>query len=149
MTDGQSARATTLQLVTMVVATVFFAAGVLGFIPVVTTHYHQLGLAGPDSEAMLLGIFQVSVLHNVVHLLYGIAGIAVARSLGAARGYLMGGGAIYLLLWVYGLVVEKSSGANVVPFNTADNWLHLAVGVAMVAVGVVLGRQPVTAGAHP
>ncbi len=149
MTDGQNAGATALQLVTMVVATVFFAAGVLGFIPVVTTDYDQLGFASPSSEAMLLGIFQVSVLHNVVHLLYGIAGIATARSFGAARTYLLVGGAIYLVLWVYGLLVDQGSGANFVPLNTADDWLHLAVGVAMVAVGVALGRQPVTAGAHP
>ena len=89
------------------------------------------------------------MLHNVVHLLYGIAGIAMARSVDAARRYLMGAGAIYLLLWAYGQVVDKGSGANVMPLNTADDWLHLAVGVAMVVAGVLLGRQPVTAGAHP
>ena len=47
--------------------------------------------------------------------------------------FLLGGGAVYLLLWIYGLVVGMSTGANFVPFNSADNWLHLFLGVAMMA----------------
>jgi hypothetical protein len=31
--------------------------------------------------------------------------------------------------------------ANFVPVNTADNWLHLALGVGMIALGVLVGRQ--------
>ena len=44
------------------------------------------------------------------------------------------------MLWLYGLVVDHGSDANFVPLNDADNWLHLVLGVAMIALGV-LGRQ--------
>ena len=57
----------------------FLAVGVLGFVPGITTHYDQLTFAGHHSDAALLAIFNVSVLHNLVHLAFGVAGIALAR----------------------------------------------------------------------
>jgi hypothetical protein len=136
--------ATTLQKVATVVAAVFLAVGVLGFIPGITTNYGTMDSAGHHSGAMLLGIFQVSVLHNIVHLLFGIVGLALARSFSGARAYLIGGGVVYAVLWVYGLVVDDMSSANFVPMNTADDWLHLALAMGMILLGVLLGREAVT-----
>jgi hypothetical protein len=48
----------------------------------------------------LFGLFQVSILHNIVHLLFGIAGLAIARTAAQARTYLVFGGAIYLVLFL-------------------------------------------------
>ncbi|MDQ1671982.1 MAG: hypothetical protein QOC98_544 [Frankiaceae bacterium] len=125
----------------MIVGVVFVLVGILGFVPGITTHYGDLGFAGHGSGAKLLGIFQVSILHNIVHLLFGLAGIAAGRAApSAARGYLVGGGVIYLVLWIYGLVIDKASSANFVPVNNADNWLHLLLGVGMIALGLALGR---------
>jgi hypothetical protein len=137
-------RATTsspMQMAATIVAVVFLAVGILGFIPGITTDYGSMQFAGHESEAMLLGIFQVSILHNVVHLLFGVAGLALARSFGGARAFLVGGGAIYLVLWIYGLLIDKASAANFVPLNTADDWLHFVLGAGMVALGVILGRR--------
>ncbi|MFE4541522.1 DUF4383 domain-containing protein [Arthrobacter sp. NPDC056727] len=120
---------------------VFLLVGVLGFIPGITTNYGAMSFAGHDSGAMLLGVFQVSVLHNIVHLLFGAAGIAMARTDRMARNFLLGGGIVYVLLWIYGLVINMDGAANFVPFNTADNWLHLILGVAMVGLGLWLGRD--------
>jgi hypothetical protein len=125
----------------MIVGVVFVLVGILGFVPGITAHYGDLGFAGHGSGAKLLGIFQVSILHNIVHLLFGLAGIAAGRAApSAARGYLVGGGVIYLVLWIYGLVIDKASSANFVPVNNADNWLHLLLGVGMIALGLALGR---------
>lgn len=144
MTMG-SLTATTLQKIATAVAAVFLLVGVLGFIPGVTTDYDTMTFAGTESDAQLLRVFEVSILHNVVHLLFGVAGFLLARTWAGARGFLIGGGAIYLVLWVYGLLVDLDSEANFVPLNDADNWLHLALGVGMVALGLALGR---TDGAH-
>lgn len=84
-------------------------------------------------------MFQVSALHNVVHLVFGVAGLAMGRTTLTARTYLIAGGVVYLALWVYGLVVDKESTANVIPVNTADNWLHLGLGAAMLLLGLFLG----------
>lgn len=132
---------TTIQKVAMAVAAVFLLIGVLGFIPGVTTDYDAMTFSGEASEAMLLGIFQVSVLHNIVHLLFGLVGLAMARTFGAARAFLIGGGIVYAVLWIYGLVIDLESAANFVPVNTADNWLHLVLAVGMVALGLLLGRS--------
>ncbi len=130
-----------VQTVAMVVSAVFLLVGVLGFIPGVTTDYDTMQFAGHGSSAMLLGVFQVSILHNIVHLLFGIVGLAMARSAGGARLYLIGGGVIYLLLWIYGLIIDHGSAANFVPLNNADNWLHLGLGVGMIVLGLVLGGR--------
>jgi len=128
------------QIAALLVGAVFLLVGVLGFVPGVTADYGALELAGHASEAHLLGLFQVSILHNVVHLLFGVAGLTLARTASGARSFLVGGGIVYLLLWVYGLVVDADSATNFVPLNTADNWLHLALGVGMVGIGFIVGR---------
>ncbi|MCF6379913.1 DUF4383 domain-containing protein [Nocardioides KLBMP 9356] len=130
-----------VQVAATLVGATFLLVGVLGFIPGITTGYDGLEAAGHESHAELLGIFQVSVLHNIVHLLFGAAGLAMARTASSARAYLIGGGAIYLVLWLYGLVVDKASQANFVPLNTADDWLHFVLGLGMIALGVVLGKR--------
>ena len=132
-----------IQTVAMLVGMVFLLVGILGFIPGLTTNYDQLGAAGHQSMAMLLGVFQVSILHNIVHLLFGVAGIALSRTDAGARNYLVGGGVIYLVLWLYGLVIDQASSANFVPVNPADDVLHLVLGIGMIALGLVLSRRRV------
>ncbi|WP_435209467.1 DUF4383 domain-containing protein [Micromonospora sp. bgisy143] len=138
-----------VQVAALVVAGVFLLIGVLGFIPGITTDYGDLSFAGHHSEAKLLGVFQVSILHNAVHLLFGLVGLALARSVAGARVFLAGGGAIYLALWLYGLAIEaidESGGANILPVNDADNWLHLALGFGMLALGLLLSNEAGTGG---
>ena len=141
---AQGMTATPLQKAATAVSIVFLAVGVLGFIPGITTNYSTMTFAGHQSDAMLLGIFEVSILHNIVHLLFGVVGLALARTASGARNYLIGGGVVYLALWIYGLVVSDTSSANFVPMNTADDWLHLILGVGMIALGLALGRSRVS-----
>jgi hypothetical protein len=126
---------TNVQRAALIVGIVFLVVGILGFIPGVTSNYGSMMFAGHESDSLLLGVFQVSILHNIVHLLFGIAGIALARSFSGARGYLIWGGVIYLVLWLYGLFIGQDSPANFVPLNSADNWLHLILGIGMIALG--------------
>lgn len=142
VSDRAHAR-TRVQLAATVVGAVFVLVGILGFVPGITTHYSDLTFAGHNSMAKLLGIFMVSGLHNIVHLLFGIVGLAAARTARTARTYLVVGGVVYLVLWVYGLLVDQMSSANFVPVNTADNWLHFFLGIGMIALGVLLGRDAV------
>jgi hypothetical protein len=136
---------TLVQTAAAAVGAVFLLVGILGFVPGITADYDTMKFAGHESEAELLGIFQVSILHNIVHLLFGVAGLALARSVQGAQGFLIGGGLIYLVLWIYGLAIDHGSDANFVPLNDADNWLHFVLGVGMIALGVLLGRKR---GAH-
>ncbi|MDP9491093.1 MAG: DUF4383 domain-containing protein [Actinomycetota bacterium] len=119
------------QTLALVFGIAFLGAGVLGFIPGITTNLGDIKFAGNDSPAELLGIFQVSILHNIVHLLFGIAGVALSRTWQNARTYLLGSGVIYIVLFVYGLATSDTSDANFVPVNNADNWLHLFLGVGL------------------
>lgn len=139
--NARSMTRTRMQTAALVVAAVFLLVGVAGFIPGITTNYDTMTFAGHESEAKLLGIFQVSILHNIVHLLFGVVGLAAARSWNASRGYLIGGGVVYAVLFVYGLLIDHHGDANFVPVNNADNWLHLILAIGMIALGLLLSKE--------
>jgi hypothetical protein len=63
----------------------------------------------------------------------------MARTVNGARAFLIGGGFIYLGLWIYGLLIKQESVSNFIPVNAADK-AHFALGVGMVFLGVLLGR---------
>ncbi|WP_028271091.1 MULTISPECIES: DUF4383 domain-containing protein [Arthrobacter] len=118
-----------------------FVLGVLGFIPGVTANYGTLAFAGHGSEAMLLGVFQVSVLHNLIHLLSGVAGVLMSRRPLPARNFLIGAGVTYMVLWSVGQFLALDSPVNILPVNSADNWLHLFLGMALIGFGVAFSRD--------
>jgi ABC-type transport system involved in multi-copper enzyme maturation permease subunit len=125
------------QTLALVFGIVFLAAGVLGFIPGITTNVGDMKFAGNDSPSELLGLFQVSILHNIVHLLFGIAGIALSRTWENARTYLLASGVIYVVLLVYGILVSSGSDANFVPINGADDVLHAVLAVVLLGAWYV------------
>lgn len=137
-----TAERTTLQTVAMLIAIAFLLVGIIGFIPGITTDAPG-DFIGEESEAKVLGIFNVSIVHNLVHLLFGIVGFALARSWDGARMFLIGGGALYLALWLLGII----GALDWLPVNDADNWaLHLPLGVVMVGSGLLLGRERAAGG---
>jgi Domain of unknown function (DUF4383) len=121
---------TLAQTLALLFGIAFLAAGVLGFIPGLTQELGDIKFAG-DSPAELLGIFQVSILHNIVHLLFGIAGIALSRTRANALMYLLYTGVIYVVLTVFGLFVDAGDDANFIPVNRADTVLHLVLAIGL------------------
>jgi FtsH-binding integral membrane protein len=136
-TDGLRGRPTVQLLATLVAAT-FVLVGIIGFIPGLTTNlYDGLEFAGEDGDAEIFGVFETSVLHNLVHGLFGLVGLALARTWSGARTFLIGGGIIYLALWLIGLF----GGLNWIPVNDPDDWLHFVLGVAMIGLGFATTRE--------
>jgi FtsH-binding integral membrane protein len=127
----------TVQLLATLVSVTFVLAGIIGFIPGLTTNlYDGLEFAGEDGNAEILGLFETSVLHNLVHLTFGLVGLALARTYSGARTYLIWGGVIYIALWAIGLF----GGLDWIPVNDADDWLHIVLGVAMIGLGFLSTR---------
>ncbi len=133
---GPGESRTPMQTFAALMGAVFGLAGIGGFIPGVTTNYDELEFAGPESGAKLLGLFEVSILHNLVHLLFAIGLLAAARY-SWSRAYLLGGGIGYLGVVLFGALVDRESDANFLPLNTADNVLHLVLALAMLAMAVI------------
>ena len=133
---------TDVQNVGMGVGVLLIVVGVLGFIPGVTTQYSELAFLGPDSTALFLGLFQVSMLLNIVQLAIGATGLAMSRNnpMGA-RNFLMGFGLLYIVLSVYGLVVGVGSAANFLSLNATDAWAFMILGVAMLVAGWLMSRH--------
>ncbi len=142
--DGGTGRAdrTDVQKAAMLFGIIFLVVGILGFIPGITSDYDQL-TTFDDQGAKLLGIFGVNILENIAHLLFGIAGLALASTWAGAKNYFIWGGLIYVALWLYGLIIEEESSANFLGLNNPSNWLHLVLGLAMIAAGYLLSRRVV------
>ncbi|WP_458779254.1 DUF4383 domain-containing protein [Arthrobacter sp. D3-16] len=130
-----------VQNVGMGLGIVLMLVGVLGFIPGVTTQYSELMLLGPASHAMFLGLFQVSMLLNIVQLAIGATGWAMSRTEHGARNFLLGAGALYIVLAIFGLIVGVDSAANFLSLNMTDNWAHLALGIVMIVAGWLFSRD--------
>jgi hypothetical protein len=129
---------TPVQTAALLVGIAFVIVGIAGFIPGITRDAPG-DFAGENSPASLLHVFQTGILHDLVHLLFGIVGIALSRAADTARTFLIGGGAVYLVLWLIGMF----SAMDWLPADVSDHWLHFVLGLAMVALGVVLGRRVV------
>ena len=134
---------TNAQTLALVFGIAFLAAGILGFVPGITSNYDQLKFAGPDSDAELLGLFQVSVLHNIVHAVFGIAGLALAKTWENAQLFLLGSGVVYVGLVVYGIVFGGDDGrANFVPVNDADTYfLHVVLAAGLLVSWAATRRE--------
>lgn len=113
------------QKAAIAVGTVFMLVGALGFVPGISRH------------GTLFAVFDVSTVQNLVHLAFGVAGLALARTFLGARRFLVVGGSTYLALSVYGLVVDQQGASHL---RDASTWLHLGLAVAMIALGIGLSR---------
>ena len=121
-------RKTAQQWMAMVFGLVFLLVAILG----------MLGEAGmsmessPDHAFHLFGLFPVNLLHNIVHLLFGLWGILAARSIAATRTYGRAGAAIYIVLAVLGLVRDTMFW---VPLGGNNIWLHAVLGLGLAVIG--------------
>jgi hypothetical protein len=128
----------------MIFGIIFLLVGILGFIPGVNHMHHgdpaaeHLSVGGPG-HGDLLGLFHVNVLHNGVHLLFGVMGLAMSRTLGAARSYFRIVGVAYLLLAVMGLIAAANmwNTFGLVPIHGNDVWLHAILGAAGIYFGFI------------
>lgn len=106
---------------------VFTVFAILGFMTEGGT-----SMESGEEQGLLLGMFPVNLVHNVVHLLFGIWGLAASRSLRATRLYGRVGASIYVVLAVLAFV--DPTGFGIVPIGGNDIWLHtvLAAGLAFI-----------------
>ena len=127
---------------------VFLLVGILGFVPGITqmhetTEGEGLIVGGPG-HGMLLGLFHVNLLHNLVHILFGVSGLVAAGSLGGSRVYFKGVGVIYALLTVLGLIPATNTTFGLVPIHGHDVWLHAVLSLAGLYLGFVAKATDVT-----
>lgn len=136
--DRNRERTTPVQLAARVVGAVFLLVGVAGFIPGITDDAPG-DFAGEDSPGSLLGVFQTGVLHNLVHGAFGVVGLLMAGTPRGARTFLLGGGIVYVALWLVGML----GAMDWLPADDTDDWLHLGLGVGMIALSFLTGRRDV------
>ena len=127
---------TPAQLYSLLFGAVLLAVGVLGF---AVDGSFGSGTAVEGDELLL---FEVNGWHNLVHIASGVLGLALAGSRAGARAFALGFGAVYLAVTVWGFV-DGSSVLGLIPVNTADNFLHLAIAALGLGAGLVSSPEPV------
>ncbi len=117
------------QLLALVIGAVYTLVGVAGFF---VTGFENFAA---ETDKTLLG-FEINPLHNIVHLVIGLAGLALWRRLDTARtyGWLLAAG--YGLAFIYGLFAAGNSDINFLSINGADNGLHLVSALAGAAIAL-------------
>ncbi len=117
------------QMLALAFGAIYLLIGIIGFFITGFTNFFS------HTDETLLG-FEINGMHNVVHIVIGVAGLLLARSLAGARTYgwllVVGYGAAFL----YGLFAVNRSW-DFLSLNWADNWLHLIT--ALVGLGIALG----------
>ena len=122
---------TLAQVYVMALGTVLVLVGIVGFLV-----EPSFGV-GDSAERGTLILFDINGWHNVVHLLSGIVGLAMAKTAASARLFAIGYGVVYLLVTALGFVVGDGGYLlSNIPINTADNLLHLAIAVSGIAIGM-------------
>lgn len=119
---------TTLQKLAGVFGVVFILIAILGFISP-----GGMVMTVEPTTGMVLGVFPVNLLHNIVHLLFGIWGLVASRSWSGSKSFFTIAGAIYVVLTIVGFL--SPTGFGLVPLGSADIWLHAVLAVAMLAIG--------------
>jgi Domain of unknown function (DUF4383) len=115
-----------VQMVALVFGAIYLAAGILGFLPF-------LGGSFTLTNHALLGLFQINLLHNLVHVVIGIAGLAAITSLPNSRRFCQVVGVVLLLLGVLGVFVANPLGLLFI--GGLDIWLHLVTGAVLAYFG--------------
>jgi hypothetical protein len=110
----------------MIFGVAFLAIGISGFIPGLSTPPHpgHPELVVDTGYGQALGLFPVNVLHNIVHILFGIWGLLSSKSIGAAKGYARSVAIIYGVLTIAGMIEGLNTMFGLVPLFGNDIWLH-------------------------
>jgi hypothetical protein len=142
-----------LKTMARVFGVVFLLVGVLGFIPGINQMQHDHGdlrVTGPGT-GYLLGLFHVNVLHNIVHLLFGVWGLAAGGSVAGSRIYFRGVGVIYAVLAVLGLIPTANiwNTFGLIPIHGNDVWLHAVIAIAALYLGFAAEASDVTDATTP
>jgi uncharacterized membrane protein YuzA (DUF378 family) len=123
------------QTLALIIGIVYLLVGILGFF---VTGFDNFTVH--DHSQTLLG-FAINPLHNIVHVIIGLAGILLWRTRNAARlyGWLLGIG--YGATAVYGFLVVNNPDADILNINHADNWLHVVSALAGFAIALWPDRR--------
>lgn len=109
----------------LIFGVLYILVGILGFIPGLSTHTADMPHPSVETgHGYLMGMFPINILHNIVHLIIGLAGVLASRSVGGARLYAQALAVVYGLLAVLGLIPGTNMTFGLIPIHGADVVLH-------------------------
>jgi hypothetical protein len=117
----------------LIFGVIYTIVGVAGFIP---------GIGGTLNMApsTLLGVADINLVHNIVHLALGFWGLWAAGDELRAVSYCQIVGVVLVVLGLLGFFVP--AGFGIVPLGGKDPWIHILSGVLLSYAGFVRPGAP-------
>lgn len=115
-----------LKALAIIFGIVFILVGIAGFVPDL------------NKDGKLLDIFNLNVVHNLVHLGSGIVALLCGLSgIQASRLYFQIFGVIYAVVAVLGFYYVDAPILGLIANNMADTWLHVVIAVIALFFGFI------------
>ena len=134
----------------LILGIIFLIVGIAGFIPGLTTTHaggqaDALRVHGPG-HGYLLGLFHVNVLHNLVHVVFGVWGVVAYARYDASRIYARVVAISYAVFVLFGLCPSPTINTffGLVPIHGHDVWLHAVLAIAGLYLGFAAKSTDVT-----
>lgn len=115
-------------------------AKVFGVMLIVGALYGFVDTGFAIDRTLLMGIFPVNALLNIVHLALGIWGYSSSRSDSLAGHFCRWAGVVFLAMGAAGFAIDTLF--DLLPLGGADRFLHLGVGIVLLATGLVDATKP-------
>jgi hypothetical protein len=80
--------------------------------------------------------FEVNAVHNLIHVASGLVLLAASPKRASARAVALGFGLVYGLVAIVGLI-DGEDVLGLIPVNSADNLLHVALSALGIITGVI------------
>lgn len=114
----------------IVIGLVFVVVAIMGFM--------NTPLVGAN------GTFETNTVHDIVHLVSGVIFLALAfTAANSIPSVFKAFGIVYLLVAVIGFF-EGDHVLGLIDTNMADHWLHVVLGVVILALGFITGKKEPT-----
>jgi hypothetical protein len=123
---------------------VFTIVGIAGFFPGLLSPHDSVehSLTIERGAGNLFGLFPVNVLHNLVHLAFGVWGLGASRNSSLAIVYARSVAVVYAILTVMGLIPGLDTVFGLVPVHGNDIWLHALLAAGAAYFGFIRHGEP-------
>ena len=116
------------RLLAIMLGAIFVLVGIVGYVP------------NPLVSAE--GLFITNGLHNLVHIATGAMFLAAVLLKLNPRNAILVIGSAYAVVAVLGFMTSGDHLLGLVRINQADRWLHVALAVSIVLIGLISNYSP-------
>lgn len=131
------------RIVALALGASFLLVGIVGFLPgfVSPIGVDAPALAFSDGYGNVLGLFPTNFLHNAIHIVVGLLGLAAATSVGGSLVYNQLFAIAYIGIALMGLIPGANTTFGVMPIFGNNVWFNALTGLVAGYYGFIKPAQ--------